>query len=83
MVHPIEIVVDKQEVGTVSGKMSIPAIYRMEGVIGAKPDGSLGVNLTVFGPSAWEFQLKVISEKKLEGTGRSPRHYGPVVLDRE
>ncbi len=30
-----------------------------------------------------ELLLKVVSDRRLEGTGRSPSHFGPVILTRE
>lgn len=84
MVHPIEMVVEKQEGGKVSGTMTIPqGSYPMSGTIGAKADGSLWAIFAVVGPSTWDFPLKVISEKRLQGTGSSKHHYGPVTLMRE
>lgn len=88
MTHPIEVVVEKQQEGKVSGKVTVSpagskATHSMTGIVGTKPDGSLWVVLTVAGPSTWNFTLKVASEKRLEGTGRSPRHFGPLTLNRD
>lgn len=84
MAHPIEMVIEKQEGGKVSGTMTFYAhptsTHRLTGTIGAKPDGSVWVLADVEGR---EFPLKVISERQLEGTGRSRTHVGPVTLVRE
>ncbi len=84
MVHPIEMDVEKQEGAKVTGTMTfIPrgrSTHRMSGTIGAKPDGSVWVVLDVEGR---DFPLKVVSPKRLEGTGRSATHYGSVTLNRE
>ena len=88
MIHPIEMVVEKQQEGKVSGTMTVfpqggKAIHKMNGTIGAKPDGTVWAILTVAGRTPWAFPLKVISENRLEGTGRSMTHDGPVTLNRE
>lgn len=90
VVHPIEMVVDKQEQGKLSGTMTIVHVifptltHRISGIIGAKQDGSTWILLDV---GAGTFSLKVISERRLEGTGESSehnfRHYGPATLNRE
>jgi len=85
MVHPIEMEVEKQDGVKVTGTMTFilhsgRSTHRMSGTIGAKPDGSVWVVLDVEGR---DFPLKVLSEKRLEGTGRSPMHYGPVTLNRQ
>ncbi|MGH7376905.1 MAG: hypothetical protein ACREKK_05755 [Candidatus Methylomirabilales bacterium] len=88
MHHPIEVVVEKQQEGKVSGTMTFfpkwgKVIHTMNGTIGAKPDGTVWANLTVAAPTPLTFPLNVISENRLEGTGRSANHYGPVTLNRE
>ena len=82
MVHPIEMVLDTQREGIVSGRMTFPHsnYAAVSGTIGAAQDGSVWVLLDVGGR---EFPLKVVSQKRLEGTGRSHGHFGPVTLTRE
>lgn len=86
MNHPIELVVEKQERTNVSGAYTFlrpghsPSTHRMTGTVGAKPDGSVWALMDVEGR---EFSLNVVSERRLEGTGRSHQHYGPVTLSRE
>lgn len=83
--HPITLVVEKQDGDKVSGKVMMPSgTYSVSGTIEARRDGTLWANLIVAsGRTPWDFPLKFVSEKRLEGTGRSPRHFGPVILDRE
>ena len=84
MQHFIELVVKKQDGAVVSGTMTFFARYtsthRMTGRIGAKQDGSVWVLMDVEGR---DFPLRVVSEKRLEGTGRSHKHEGPVILTRQ
>ena len=86
MNHPIEMVVEKQERASVRGAYTFfrpgysPSTHRMSGTVGAKPDGGVWVLMDVEGR---EFSLKVVSDRRLEGTGRSGMHYGPVILSRE
>lgn len=85
MVHPIEVVVEDQQGQKVSGTMVFVVhgsftYHRMRGSVGAKRDGSIWVLLDVGGR---DFSLKVVSDKRLEGTGRSTGHYGPVSLSRQ
>jgi hypothetical protein len=62
--------------GDWGGNMTHP----MSGTTGTRPDGSVWVYLNV---GRVEFPLKVLSDKRLEGTGRSATHQGPVILSRE
>jgi len=84
MQHPIELVVEKRDGAVVTGTMTFilhrTSAHRMTGRIGAKQDGSVWVLMDVEGR---DFPLKVVSEKRLEGTGRSSTHQGPVILTRE
>lgn len=84
MQHPIELVVEKQDGAAVSGTMTFIAhrtsTHRMTGRIGAKQDGSMWVLMDVEGR---DFPLRVVSGKRLEGTGRSHMHEGPVILTRQ
>ena len=52
----------------------------MAGTIGARKDSTVWLSMGVMRA---EFLLKVVSDRRLEGTGRSPSHVGPVVLTRE
>jgi len=84
MQHPIALVVEKQDGAVVSGAMTFihhrTSTHRMTGRIGAKQDGSVWVLMDVEGR---DFPLKVVCEQRLEGTGRSSGHQGPVILTRE
>lgn len=84
MRHFIELDVKQQDGAVVSGTMTFfvryTSTHRMTGRIGAKQDGSVWVLMDVEGR---DFPLKVISEKRLEGTGRSHKHEGPVMLKRK
>lgn len=87
MVHPIGLVVWKQEGGRVSGTMTFSgghgsptSAHPASGTLGAKPDGSVWLMLDVEGRA---FPLRVVSDKRLEGTGQSRGHFGPVTLTRE
>ena len=89
MFHRVEITVEKQEAERISGTMTVfeprrdPYTLPMTGTIGAKKDGSVWAVLVIQARTTWDFPLKVVSEKRVEGTGRSPGHYGPVTLNRE
>ncbi len=52
----------------------------MAGIIGARQDGTVWLSIGVMRA---ELLLKVVSDRRLEGTGRSPSHFGPVILTRE
>lgn len=84
MTHPMEVVIEKQEGSVVWGTVtfylhgSVPT-PPMRGTIETRPGGSVWVHLKTCGP---EFPLRVMGNR-LEGTGQSPRHYGPVILTRE
>jgi hypothetical protein len=84
MQHPIELFVEKQDGAVVSGTMTFIAdrtsTHRMTGRIGAKQDGTVWVVMDVEGR---DFPLKVVSEKRLEGTGTSHMHQGPAILTRQ
>lgn len=54
--------------------------HGMAGIIGARQDGTVWLSMGVMKA---EFLLKVVSDRRLEGTGRSPSHFGPVILTRE
>lgn len=84
MTHPMEVVIEKQEGSVVWGTVSFhlhgsASTQPVRGTTGTRPDGSVWVHLTTGGS---EFPLRVMGNR-LEGTGQSARHYGPVILTRE
>lgn len=84
MTHPMEMEIEKQRGTEVSGTVTYTTHGRtthgMAGVIGARQDGTVWLSMGVMSA---EFMLKVVSARRLEGTGRSPSHVGPVILTRE
>lgn len=84
MTHPMEMEVEKQRGAEVTGTVTYTThgrtTYGMAGTIGARKDGTVWLSMGVMSA---EFLLKVVSDQRLEGTGRSPSHVGPVVLTRE
>lgn len=84
MTHPMEMVIEKQRgaevTGTVTYTTHARTTYGMAGTIGARKDGTVWLSMGVMSA---EFLLKVVSDRRLEGTGQSPSHVGPVVLTRE
>lgn len=81
MPHAMEMVVERQDGSIVSGKMIFPrATPALSGSVGAKDDGSVWVRLHA-GES--DFLLRVVSDRRLEGTGQSAHHFGPVTLNRQ
>lgn len=84
MTHPMEVVIEKQEGSVVWGTVSFylhgsASAHPVRGTTGTRPDGSVWVHLKTSGS---EFPLRVMGNR-LEGTGQSARHYGPVILTRE
>ncbi|MBI2878972.1 MAG: hypothetical protein HYY19_04535 [Candidatus Rokubacteria bacterium] len=80
----MEVVIEKQEGSVVWGTVSFHlhgsvSTHPMRGTTGTRPDGSVWVHLKTSGS---EFPLRVV-DNRLEGTGQSARHYGPVILTRE
>ena len=84
MSHPMEVMIEKQEGSVVWGLVtyylhgSAPT-YPARGTIETRPDGNVWVHLKA---GVGEFPLRLIGNR-LEGTGQSARHYGPVILTRE
>ena len=84
MTHPMEVVIEKQEGSVVWGTVTFylhgsAPTHPMRGTTETRPDGSVWVHLKTSGS---EFPLRVVGNR-LEGTGQSARHYGPVILTRE
>lgn len=84
MTHPMGLVIEKQEASVVWGTVSFElhgsvSTLPARGTTGTRPDGSVWVQLKA---GANEFQLRAVGNR-LEGTGQSPRHDGPVILTRE
>ena len=84
MTHPMVVVIEKQEGSVVWGTVSFhlhgsAPTLPVRGTTGTRPDGSVWVHLKTGGS---EFPLRVVGNR-LEGTGQSASHYGPVILTRE
>lgn len=84
MTHPMEMEIEKQRGAEVSGTATYithgRTTHGMAGIIGTRQDGTVWLSMGVMKA---EFLLRVVSERRLEGTGRSPTHVGPVILTRE
>lgn len=84
MTHPMEVVIENQKGSVVWGTVTFylhgsAPTHPMRGTMETRPDGSVWVHLKTSGS---EFPLRVMGNR-LEGTGQSARHHGPVLLTRE